>query len=99
VRRGEVYAHASFPRRFAVVSTDRIGESGTVVVAEIVPEAVGGVLAMFAVTLGAADPVPGTVLAWRLNYLAAGRLGRHLGQLSQATMDIVDIALRTALEL
>jgi mRNA-degrading endonuclease toxin of MazEF toxin-antitoxin module len=99
VRRGEVYAHAAFPRQFVVVSTDRLTETGTAIVAEIHPEVPAGTRGMLAVTLGDNDPIPGAVLAWRVNWLIADRLGEHLGRLSETTMEVVDMALRTALDL
>lgn len=99
VRRGEVYAHATFDRRLAVVSCDELTELGTAVVVEIAPEVPAGMRGMLAVALGQGDPVPGAVLAWRVNYVTADRLGRRLGRLSEATMDVVDMALRTAMDL
>jgi mRNA-degrading endonuclease toxin of MazEF toxin-antitoxin module len=99
VRRGDVYAHATFDRHFVIVSTDRLTEIGTAMVAEIFPKSPAGTRGLLAVTLGEDDPVPGAVLAWRVNYVAADRLGEHLGRLSGATMEVVDMALRTAMDL
>jgi mRNA-degrading endonuclease toxin of MazEF toxin-antitoxin module len=39
------------------------------------------------------------VLVWRINYLSAERLGAELGQLADATLERLDIALRAALDL
>jgi hypothetical protein len=36
---------------------------------------------------------------WRINWRAVDRLGERLGQLSNATMEVIDMALRTALDL
>jgi mRNA-degrading endonuclease toxin of MazEF toxin-antitoxin module len=99
MRRGDVYAHATFPRQFVVVSTDRLTEVGTAIVAEIHPEVPAGMRGMLAVALSSEDPVPGAVLTWRVNYVTADRLGKHLGRLSEATMEVISMALRTAMDL
>ncbi|HEY3506983.1 MAG TPA: hypothetical protein VGN37_29855 [Actinocatenispora sp.] len=49
--------------------------------------------------LGADDPVPGAVLAWRINCLSAERLGAALGDLTGETVERMDIALRAVLDL
>jgi mRNA-degrading endonuclease toxin of MazEF toxin-antitoxin module len=82
-----------------IISTDRLTEVGTAIVAEIHPQVPAGTRGMLAVTLGPNDPVDGAVLAWRINWLAADRLGEHLGRLNDATMEVIDMALRTALDL
>jgi mRNA-degrading endonuclease toxin of MazEF toxin-antitoxin module len=99
VKRGDVYAHATLTRQFVIVSTDRLTEAGTAIVAEVHPEVPAGMRGMLAVTLGPDDPLPGAVLAWRVNYVAASRLGKHLGRLSESTMEVVSMALRTAMDL
>jgi len=99
VRRGDVFHHSALDRRFVVVSTDRLTEAGTAIVAEVHPEIPIGMRGMLAVSLRDEDPVGGAVLGWRVNYIAADRLGKHLGRLTDETMEIVDMALRTALDL
>lgn len=99
MKRGDVYAHAKLPRQFVIVSTNRLTETGTAVIAEIKPEIPIELRGMLAVGLRDADPVDGAVLGWRVNYIAAHRLGRYLGRLSDETMEVVDMALRTAMEL
>jgi mRNA-degrading endonuclease toxin of MazEF toxin-antitoxin module len=99
VKRGDVYAHATFPRRFAVISCDELTDLGTAVVVEIVPAVPIGMRGMLAVALRDDDPISGAVLAWRVNYVVADRLGEHLGQLSPATMEIVEMALRASMDL
>jgi mRNA-degrading endonuclease toxin of MazEF toxin-antitoxin module len=99
VRRGEVYTHASFDRRLAVVSCDELTDLGTAVVVEVATEVPVGMRGMLAVGLTDRDPVGGAVLAWRINYVTADRLGTCLGRLSEETMDVVDMALRTAMDL
>jgi len=101
VKRGDVYAHTTLPRRFVVLSADELTEHGTAVVVELAPAAPPGTRGVLAVRLSREDKVPdgGAVLAWRVNYLPAIRLGPHLGRLSDRTMDSVSIALRAALDL
>ncbi|MDG4792093.1 type II toxin-antitoxin system PemK/MazF family toxin [Micromonospora sp. WMMD1102] len=99
MRRGDVYSHATFDRQFVIVSTDRLTESGTVIVVEISPEVPAGTRGMLAVALTDTEPVHGAVLAWRVNYVKAERLGKHLGALSAEAIDMVDMALRTAMDL
>lgn len=99
MRRGDVHAHAQFDRNFVVVSTDILTEAGTVIVAEIAPEAPAGTRGMLAIALEDTEPVTGAVLAWRVNYMKAERLGKHLGTLSPHAMDMVGMALRTAMDL
>ncbi|GIG71025.1 type II toxin-antitoxin system PemK/MazF family toxin [Phytomonospora endophytica] len=99
VKRGGVYRHAAFDRRFVVVSTDPLNEHGTVIVAEIDAEPPAGIRGMLAVRLGEDDPVPGAILAWRVNWLAAERLGAYDGQVCRASMEALDMALRTAMDL
>lgn len=101
MKRGDVYAHSTYPRRFVVVSSDELTELGTVVVAELVPAAPPGTRGVLAVRLSREDRVPdgGAVLAWRVNYVPVVRLGDHLGKLSDRTMDSVSMALRAALDL
>lgn len=103
MRRGEVYLHATFPRRFVVVSATPLSELGTVITAEIVQDAAPGMFAMFTVTLTEADVDAGcgagVVLGWRVNYTRADRLGAYVGRLSNTTMEQVDVALRAAMEL
>jgi mRNA-degrading endonuclease toxin of MazEF toxin-antitoxin module len=99
VRRGEVYAHSTFDRSFVVVSTGRLNEIGAVIVVEIAPEMPQGSLGMLAVALRPDDGLTGAALAWRVNYLNASRLGARLGALSAETMEVLDMALRTAMEL
>jgi mRNA-degrading endonuclease toxin of MazEF toxin-antitoxin module len=99
VRRGDIYTHATFPRQFVVVSTDRLTHAGTAIVAEIHPDVPTGTRGMLAVPLTEQDPLRGAVLAWRVNYLAADRLGEHLGRLSAETIEVMDMALRTAMDL
>jgi mRNA-degrading endonuclease toxin of MazEF toxin-antitoxin module len=99
VKRGDVYTHPTVNRRFVVVSTNRLTEAGTVIVAEVSPEYPAGLRGMLAVALRDDDPIRGAVLGWRVNYVAAERLGTHLGRLSDETMEVVDIAVRTAMDL
>nr|MDT0660876.1 type II toxin-antitoxin system PemK/MazF family toxin [Micromonospora sp. DSM 115978] len=99
MRRGEVYSHAQFDRQFVIVSTDRLTESGTAIVVEISPEVPAGTRGMLAVALPATESVGGAVLAWRVNYVKADRLGKHLGAMSPESMDMIDMALRTAMDL
>jgi mRNA-degrading endonuclease toxin of MazEF toxin-antitoxin module len=99
VRRGTVVGHALRDRRFVVVSCQALTETGTAVVAEIADAAPRGSRGLLAIPLTEADPVPGAVLVWRINYLSAERLGAELGQLTNATLERLDIALRAALDL
>jgi mRNA-degrading endonuclease toxin of MazEF toxin-antitoxin module len=99
MRRGVVFAHPKIDRRFVVVSTDRLTETGTVIIAEIKGEIPAELRGMLAVGLRADDPVAGAVLGWRVNYVAAHRLGQRLGRLSDETMEVVAMALRTAMDL
>lgn len=99
MRRGDVFNHAQFDRQFVIVSTDRLTEAGTAIVVEISPEVPAGTRGMLAVALADTEPAHGAVLAWRVNYVKAERLGKHLGSLSAESMDMVDMALRTAMDL
>lgn len=99
VRRGDLVRHAIFPRDFLVVSVDELTSLGTAIVVEVAPEVPSGMRGMLAVTLGADDPISGAVLAWRVNYTTADRLGEHLGEISPETMEVVEMALRTAMDL
>jgi mRNA-degrading endonuclease toxin of MazEF toxin-antitoxin module len=99
VKRGAVYRHATFPRLFLVISCDELTELGTAIVAEIAPEVPVGMRGMLAVALRDDDPVHGAVLAWRVNYVTAARLGEYVGQLTEQTMEVVGMAVRTAMDL
>lgn len=99
MRRGDVYAHAQFDRQFVIVSTDRLTEAGTAIIVELAPDAPSGTRGMLAITLPDSEPIAGTVLAWRVNYVKTERLGKPQGRLSPETMDMVDMALRTAMDL
>jgi mRNA-degrading endonuclease toxin of MazEF toxin-antitoxin module len=99
VKRGEVYRHTTLPRLFVVVSCDELTELGTAIVAEIAPEVPAGMRGMLAVTLRDDDPVAGAVLAWRVNYMTAARLGEYVGMLTDPTMEVVGMSVRTAMDL
>jgi|GEM_PF-7124661 len=99
VKRGEVISHAVRERQFVVISCNALNNVGAVVVAEIAGVIPAGARGMLAVPLADTDPVPGAVLAWRVNYLSAERLGESLGELSPDTLERVDAAVRAALEL
>lgn len=99
MRRGDVYSHAQFDRHFVIVSTDLLTDTGTAIIVEIGPEAPAGTRGMLCVALGEDEPINGAVLAWRVNYVKADRLGKHLGTLSSQTMDVVSMTLRTAMDL
>lgn len=99
MRRGDVYSHAQFDRQFVIVSTNLLTDTGTAIIVEIAPEAPAGTRGMLCVSLGEDEPIGGAVLAWRVNYVKADRLGKHLGTLSTETMDVVAMALRTAMDL
>lgn len=99
MKRGEVISHAVRDRRFVVVSCNALNNVGTVIAAEIADSVPAGTQGMLAVLLTDADPVPGAVLAWRVNYVSAQRLGESLGELSPDTLERVDMAVRAALEL
>jgi mRNA-degrading endonuclease toxin of MazEF toxin-antitoxin module len=94
-----VVGHALRDRRFVVVSCQAITDTGTVVVAEIADAVPSGARGMLAVPLTDADPVSGAVLSWRINYMAADRLGGQLGELSAETVERLDMALRATLDL
>lgn len=100
VCRGDVYGHPTLARRFVVVSTDRLSETGSVIVAEVgAGTPLAERLAMFAVSLGPDDGVSGVVLGWRVNWLNASRLGSPQGRIGAASMELVDVALRAAMDL
>lgn len=99
MRRGTVIGHALRDRRFVVVSCQAISDTGTVVVAEISDMVPSGARGMLAVPLIDADPVPGAVLSWRINYMSADRLGEELGELTAETIERLDMALRATLDL
>jgi mRNA-degrading endonuclease toxin of MazEF toxin-antitoxin module len=99
VRRGTVVGHALRDRRFVVVSCQAITDTGTAVVVEIADTVPAGARGMLAVPLTEEDPVPGAVLVWRINYVSADRLGAELGQLSESTVERLDMALRAGLVL
>jgi mRNA-degrading endonuclease toxin of MazEF toxin-antitoxin module len=99
MKRGAVYRHAAFPRQFVVISCDELTDLGTAIVAEIVPEVPIGMHGMLAVALRDDDPIHGAVLAWRVNYVTAARLGDYVGQLTEQTMETVAMSVRTAMDL
>lgn len=100
MRRGDVYAHRAYDRHFVIVATDRLTEAGTAIVAEVHPSVPEGTRGMLAVSLSPGeDGLAGAVLAWRVNYVVASRLGDRIGRLSDGTMEVVDMALRTAMDL
>ncbi|MFI5840856.1 type II toxin-antitoxin system PemK/MazF family toxin [Catenuloplanes sp. NPDC051500] len=98
IRRGDIYRHR-LGRHFVVVSTARLNEVGTVIVAEIHDLVPSGMQGMLAIALGPAEPLTGAVLAWRVNWLAGDRLGDPVGSLSSEAMEHLDMALRTAMDL
>jgi mRNA-degrading endonuclease toxin of MazEF toxin-antitoxin module len=101
VNRGDVWEHPLRGRQFVVISTQRLNENGTVIVAEIAGDVPSGTRGMLAVQLGADDPVPGAVIAYRVNWQMADRMAewKLVGRLSDATMDVVAMALRTSMDL
>ena len=101
VNRGEVWEHPLRSRQFVIVATRHLLDTGTVVLAEIAPEVPAGTRGMLAVQLGEHDPVPGAVLSYRLNWLAADRMAewKYLGRLSEGTLEAVNMSLRVALDL
>jgi mRNA-degrading endonuclease toxin of MazEF toxin-antitoxin module len=101
VNRGDIWEHPLRGRRFAIVSTDHLNDTGTVIVAEIVPDAPHGTRGMLAVTLNDNDPCAGTVIAYRINWQATERMAdwKYIGRLSAQTTDIINMALRTAMDL
>lgn len=99
MKRGTVVGHALRDRRFVVVSCQAITDTGTVVVLEIADDVPAGARGLLAVPLTEDDPVPGAVLVWRVNYMSTDRLGSALGQLTDATVERLDMALRAALDL
>lgn len=101
MRRGDVLEHPLRGRRFVVVATQYLVDVGVVVVAEVAPVVPAGTRGMLAVQLAKADPVGGAVLAYRLNWLAADRLDgwKRLGRLCDTSVELVDMALRAALDL
>lgn len=84
-----------------IVSTDHLTETGTVIVAEIVPDVPTGTRGMLAVQLGEDDPCQGAVIAYRINWQAAERMAdwKYVGRVSEATLDVIGMALRTAMDL
>ena len=100
VMRGGIYQHANFGRHFLVVSTAALNTNGAAIVVEVDNQVPDGVRGMFVVRLGADDPIPGAVaLCWRLNWLAAERLGDHQGDVDDTTMEAVEMAVRSAMDL
>lgn len=99
MRRGTVVGHPVRDRRFVVVSCEALTDAGTVIVSEVADAVPSGARGMLAVPLTDADPVQGAVLVWRINYMAADRLGEVLGDLTGATVERLDMALRAALDL
>lgn len=100
--RGGVYTYHGIRRsEFVVLSINALNAAGTVVVAEITPEAPEDLRGLLAVQLTDADPLPGQwVLCWRINYASAGRFdlaGCH-GKVSAGTMAKVVSAVRSAIE-
>jgi mRNA-degrading endonuclease toxin of MazEF toxin-antitoxin module len=101
VKRGDILAHPSNPDRVLVlVSADQLTQAGTALLVELADAAPAGLRGLLTVTLDAdQDGVAGVVRVDRLGYYATGRLGAPRGALSDATMQLVDMALRTALDL
>jgi hypothetical protein len=101
VNRGDIWEHPLRGRQFVVVATKHLVETGTVIVAEIAPEVPAGTKGMLAVQLGDDDPVGGAVIAYRVNWQASERMAdwKFVGRLSAATLDVVDMALRAAMDL
>ena len=100
VMRGGVYRHTKFGRHFLVVSTAALNTNGAAIVVEVDDEAPSDVRGMFVVRFGADDPLPGAVvLCWRLNWMAAERLGDHRGDVDEATMEAVEMAVRSTMDL
>jgi mRNA-degrading endonuclease toxin of MazEF toxin-antitoxin module len=101
VNRGDVWQHPLRGRQFVIVSTQRLIENGTVIVAEIANEVPSGTRGMLAVQLGEEDPATGAVIAYRVNWQRADRMAewKFVGQLSDATLDVVAMALRTSMDL
>lgn len=86
-------------RAFMVISVDALNRAGTVVVVEIDDSDYSGVRRMLAVPLGDTDPLAGRhVLAWRLNWLRADRLGEYIGQAHPDTVERVVAAAKAAIE-
>jgi hypothetical protein len=101
VNRGDVWEHPLRGRQFVVVATRHLLDTGTVILAEIAPEVPVGTKGMLAVQLGGEDPAGGAVIAYRVNWQAIERMAdwKYLGRLSAATLDVVDMALRAAMDL
>jgi mRNA-degrading endonuclease toxin of MazEF toxin-antitoxin module len=100
--RGAVYRR-EIPRDryFVVVATDELTSRGTTVTAEIGDIDPDSTRNLVAVVLQAADPVPGvgSVLCWRLSWVATERLGDYVGDLSPSTLAAVDRTLHVVLAL
>ncbi|WP_144118655.1 hypothetical protein [Catellatospora sichuanensis] len=71
------------------------------IVAEISPTVPSGTRGMLAVQLGETDPTAGAVIAYRLNWQTADRMAdwKFIGRVSEATLDVVAMAIRTAMDL
>lgn len=101
VNRAEIWEHPLRGRQFVVVSTQRLTDSGTVILAEIASEVPEGTRGMLAVHLGEGDPVSGAVIGYRVNWQTAERMAewKYVGRVSDATMEVIAMALRTAMDL
>jgi len=101
VNRGDVWEHPLRGRQFVVVSTQRLTDSGTVILAELASEVPDGTRGMLAVQLGEDDPVAGAVIGYRVNWQTAERMAewKYVGGLTDSTMEVVAMALRTSMDL
>jgi hypothetical protein len=101
VNRGDVWEHPLRGRRFVVVSTDHLTVTGTVILVEIASEVPAGTRGMLAVHLDEEDGIGGAVIGYRLNWQAAGRMAgwKYVGRISENTLEVIDMALRTSMDL
>jgi mRNA-degrading endonuclease toxin of MazEF toxin-antitoxin module len=101
VNRGEVWEHPLRGRRFVIVSTDHLTVTGTVILVEIASEVPAGTRGMLAVHLTEHDDVGGAAIGYRLNWQAARRMAnwKYLGRVSENNLEVIDMALRTSMDL
>lgn len=99
VRRGGLYRNPPVGREFLVLSIDALNAAGTAIVAEVSDATWTGPRSMLTVPMAETDPHPGRlVLAWRVNWVRAERLGEHIGDVHPDTLHRVIAAVTAAIE-
>lgn len=101
MNRGDVWEHPLRGRRFVIVSTDHLTVTGTVILVEIASDVPAGTRGMLAVQLTEEDGIGGAVIGYRVNWQAADRMieWKYLGRISENTLEVIEMALRTSMDL